>query len=306
MTMLLRLLVILVVGTSGVGLAQGARPSLVAVPLDLDPNPSLTRFESQLKDLFHDVLEQRSGTLLVSKKESEAAIKETKRQDFRESDEGLARLAEKTGTLYSLYASLEFTPKKALVLSGRVVRDDGKLIKSAQVQLPKGSDTIVELMKPLMIQLIEQLGLSTLPTFKEAVVPPVVGDVPVKVLPDPLKRDPPPPVVDEGVGQRSAGRALVIAGGGVALVGAILVVAGQVVGGGLTLDRNMNLPLDQLPAYQTATTLSTTGFVGLGAGGAAAVVGAIVWAVAPSGPTPVKVLFVPQVGGAMFSLQGGF
>lgn len=299
--------VVLTMGVAGVALAQGARPSLVAVPLELDPNPSLTRFDGPLKELFHSMLEQRSGTLLVSKKETEAAIKETKRQDFRESDEGLARLAEKAGTLYSLYASLEFTPKKTLVLSGRVVRDDGKLMKSAQVQLPKAGDTIVELLKPLTLQLMEQLGLSTLPSFKEAVG---VDTPPTKLIPDPVKliAPPPPPplVVDEGAGQRAAGRGLLIAGGAVAVVGAVLFGVGQAVGAGLTPDRDRNLPTTQLQTYQTASALSTVGVVGLAAGGATAAVGAIVWGIAPSGPTPVKVLFVPRAGGATFSLEGEF
>lgn len=306
-----RFAVMLTLGAAGVGFGQAARPSLVAVPLELDPNPSLTRFDAQLRGLFHTVLEERSGALLLSKKESEAAIKDTKRQDFRESDEGLARLAEKAGTLYGLYASLEFTPKKVLVLSGRVVRDDGRLIKSAQVQLPKGEDTIVDLMRPLTMQLIEQLGLAALPSFKQAVIPPVVAEVPpVKPVPDPVKIEPPPPpplvVVDEGAGQRTAGRALVIGGGVAAVAGAVLLGAGQAVGAQLTPDGNRNLPLEQLPRYQTATGLSTSGIVALALGGVTAGAGAIVWALAPSAPTPVKVVLVPQPGGAMFSLQGEY
>lgn len=286
--------------------AQTAKPSVVSTSLELDPNPSLTRFEKELQAGWFKLLDERSGALVPSRKESEAALKETKRLDFRESDEALAKLAEKAGTLYALYAGLQYTAKKQLVLQGRVVRDDGKLMKTARIELPKGDDTIVNRLTPLAEQFFKELGLTELPTFKEAPKPvepvkPVEVKVEVKDPPPP----PPPPVVpgDTGAGQRMAGQALVIGGAGVAVVGGALAAIGAGIGGSLGVVRG-NLPADKVNDFHTAQALTSSGFVALGIGAAAAAVGAVVWATAPA--APVQVTAAPMAGGAMVGFQGEF
>lgn len=286
--------------------AQAQKPSVVATPLDLDPNPSLTRFEKELQASWFKLLDERSGALVPSRKEAEASLKETKRLDFRESDEALAKFGEKAGTLYAVFVSLQYTAKKQLVLSGRVVRDDGKLMKTARVELPKGEDTIVARFTPLAELFFTELGLAGLPTFKEVktvepVKPPPPDKVEVKKVD--LPPPPPPPVVDTGVGQRTAGQVLVIGGGGVAVVGAVLLGAGAGIGGSLGVNQG-NVPADKVAEWRTAQTLSGAGLVTLGVGAVAAAIGGIVWATAPA--APVKVTVAPLAGGAVLGFQGEF
>lgn len=286
--------------------AQAQKPSVVATPLDLDPNPSLTRFEKELQASWFKLLDERSGALVPSRKEAEASLKETKRLDFRESDEALAKFGEKAGTLYAVFVSLQYTAKKQLVLSGRVVRDDGKLIKTARVELPKGEDTIVARFTPLAELFFTELGLAGLPSFKEVktvepVKPPPPDKVEVKKVD--LPPPPPPPVVDTGAGQRTAGQVLVIGGGGVAVVGAVLLGAGAGIGGSLGV-KDGNVPADKVADWRTAQTLSGAGLVTLGVGAVAAAIGGIVWATAPA--APVQVTVAPLAGGAVMGLQGEF
>lgn len=287
--------------------AQAQKPSVVATPLELDPNPSLTRFEKELQTSWFKLLDERSGALVPSRKEAEASLKETKRLDFRESDEALAKLAEKAGTLYAVFVSLQYSAKKQLVLTGRVVRDDGKLMKTARVELPKGEDTIVARFTPLAELFFAELGLAGLPTFKEAakVDPPqlVVKPPPEKPVEKDPPPPPPPPPVDTGLGQRTAGQVLVIGGAGVAVVGAVLLGAGQGIGGSLGVTQG-NIPADKVNDYRTAQTLTGAGLVTLGVGAVAAAIGGVVWATAPA--APVKVTVAPMAGGAMIGLQGEF
>lgn len=289
-----------------------SRPTLVVVPLELDPNPSLTRFEAQLKPGFFLTLSERSNAIVASKRETEAAIKDTKRQDYRESDESLAKLATSAHVLYALFAVLELTPQKKLVLSGRVVRDDGKLMKAAKVELPKGTDTVVEAFKPLTMQLIAQLGLPTLaPSREVATVPtppvvvtgPEVEQPPTAVI-DSLPPPPPPPLPDEG--RRGTGRALTIIGAGVAVVGGGALIGAMAVGGAAakTSDGTFASSPNSAQQLSTARVLSTVGFVGLGAGVAAAVVGGVLWGTAPSSARSVTIM--PTAGGAFVSAQGSF
>lgn len=286
-------------------LAQSEKPSAASTPLELDPNPSLTKHEADLQAAWFKLLEDRSGALVPSRKESEAALKETKRLDFRESDEALARFAEKAGTLYVVYASLQYTVKKQLVLQGRVVRDDGKLMKTARVELAKGDETIPKRFPALAEQFLKELELAALPSFKEAprpVEPPPV----VKTTPDPLPPPPPAPpvvVIDHGAGQRTVGKVLVIGGAAVAVLGGALAAVGGGVGGSLGV-QNGNLPATRVADYRSAQTLTGAGFATAGVGVAAAAVGAIVWAVAPA--APVSVGAMPMRDGMVFSFQGSF
>lgn len=288
-----------------------SRPTLIAVPLDLDPNPSLTRFEAQLRQEFVRMLDERSNTTLASRKETEASIKDSKRQDFRESDEGLAKLAASAKSLYALYVVLELTPQNKLVLSGRVVREDGKRMKAAKVELAKGADTVPGLFKPLMSQLIVQLELATLPASKElpVVAAPVLAKGPE---PEPSINTPPvlPPPSLVGTpptssGPRSVGQGLVIAGGGVAVIGAVLFGIGQGMGGSLTPNLEKNLPREQLGSFVSARTLSTAGVVCAAVGAASALVGGILWGTSPK-ESKVSAAVVPQAGGVTFGVQGAF
>ena len=291
---------------ASLGLAQAAKPTVVSTALELDPNPALTRFEKELQAGYFKVFDERSGALVPSKKEADAAMKESKRLDFRDSDEALARFAEKAGTMYAVFASVQYTARKQLVLSGRVVRDDGKLIKTARVELPRGDDTLAGRITLLSELFFTELGLARLPTFKEVKTStPEVRVEPVKVKLVDSPPPPPPPValVDTGAGQRSAGKVLVIGGAGVAVLGAVLLGVGQGIGGSLGVVSG-NVPEAKVSDFQAARTLTGAGLVTLGVGAVAAAAGAVLWAIAPA--PPVKVSAVPMQGGVMLGFQGEF
>jgi hypothetical protein len=104
--------------------------------------------------------------------------------------------------------------------------------------------------------------------------------------------------------QRATGRGVFIAGLTVAAVGGGLLATGQAIGAPLAPDTNGNLPREQLSSFQTARTLSTAGIVGAAAGCAVAVVGGLIWGLAPS--APVKVSAAAGPSGATVFVQGEF
>jgi hypothetical protein len=183
------------------------------------------------------------------------------------------------------------------------------LVKTARVELQKGDDTIVARFTPLAEQFFSELGIASLPTFKEvksAVVEPVKKDPPVEVkvksaeiIPPP----PPPPAIDMGLGQRTAGKVLVLGGAAVAVVGGVLLGVGQGIGGSLGV-QNGNLPAGKVADLRTAQTLTGTGIPVAAVGVVAAGVGAVVWAIAPEAPVKVSAVVMP--GGAMVGIQGEF
>jgi hypothetical protein len=148
-------------------------------------------------------------------------------------------------------------------------------------------------------QLFEQLKLSELPAERpvEAKV-----EAPVVIAPPPVELR---KIVDTGEGQRAAGRGVFIAGLAIAAAGGAVLAGGQVVGSGLRPDTNGNLPLEQLSSFQTARALSTAGVIGAATGGAVAVVGALIWGLAPSA-SAVKVSAAAGPSGATVFVQGEF
>ena len=293
-------------------LADETKPSLVTVPLDVDLDPALQKLELKLRNAYFDVLDRKSGAALVLKGETNKALLETKRQDFRESDEGVGRLAEKAGALYGMYAFYEYTPKKVLILTGRIVRDDGKLMKSAQVQQPRGKDSFEEALKVLTLKLCEQLEISKLPTAKEVVVaPPPVETPPVEAKKDPppdFVPPPPPPMLevrDEDAGKRSAGKALFGTGVAVGVVGGIVAGVGAGIGYGVPRNAHQQaLTENDARTAATAQSLVTGGCIGAGLGVVAAIVGGVMWGTAK--PSPVSVSAVPTAGGGFVSVGGEF
>lgn len=307
----MRLLVCTLALASGVAAAQSTKPMLAVVPLDLDPEPKLMQQQLPLRDAFFSELDKQSGAFVVPKREAEAALIKTQRQDFRESDESLARFAEKAGVLYALQGWVQRTPKKQLVLTARVVRDDGKVMKSAEVSRPEGKH-FVETLKLLVGDLTKQLDIGSYPLTKEvAVKPPPVETPPVEVKKDPppdFVPPPPPPLVevkDTGAGQRAAGQGLFVTGLAVAAVGGIVAGVGCAVGCAVKPQQEA-VSASQLSALQTGRGLTTAGFVGIGVGAAATIVGAIVWGTAPATPSKTTVSLSPTAGGAMLQVGGAF
>lgn len=289
--------------------AQVAKPTMVLHPLDLQANPAIERFAEPLRASFNEQVRTRGGVLMPVKKEVDHAFAELKRRDCRESNECLAQFATRASTLYALYAELAYSQAKVLTLTARVVRDDGKVMTTASVKIDKGADTIVEASKVLINRALEELQLGNLPNFKEAraVEPPKKVEV-VPEKKDPVLIPPSPPAVvveDTGAPKRMAGKALVVAGGGVALVGGVLGGIGLGISATLKPSPNGTIPEGDLAKAQSASTLRTTGVVVLGVGAVVAAVGAVLWATAPAEPAG-HVFLAPQAGGAVVGFSGEF
>lgn len=298
---------------STVALAQPAQPSLVAAPLEVEPNPSLNKHELGMRNAYFTMVELDSGAIVTSKRETETALTETKRQDFRDSDEALAQLAVKAKTLYALHAWTDLTTGKQLTLHGRVVRDDGKAMGAAVVQAPLKGEKPDKVMKKLAKELLEQLKLGALPAQKEvAVVPPPVETPPVEVKKDPppdFVPPPPPPLVDpivrdEDAGKRSAGKALFGTGVAVGVIGGVLAGVGAGVGYGVRRDANNQVLPAGAATATTARTLNTAGIITAGVGAAALAVGAILWGT--SKPPPATLSVAPVAGGAYVQVGASF
>lgn len=286
--------------------AQGTRPTLVPYPLELDPSPALSKVASALRTAYFEHLRDRSGVLTPTKQETESAFSESRRQDCGESNECLAQLAAKAGTLYGLYASLAYSAKRQLVLSGRVVRDDGKLMGTAVVQSERGKASIVEATKKLLKQLAEQLALQDLPTFKE--VPVVSGGPKVESPPVPaaprLPVAPPPPapplvVATAASPARIVGSIMVPVGAVAAALGGVVFAAA----GTASVDAYGNVASSDVSAVRTVRGWQTAGVALMAGGVGTAVAGGILWALSSDSP---KVALVPSGGGFAFVVGGTF
>ena len=244
-----------------------------------------------------------AGALVPDFARYELALKELKRQDCEREDACLVQLAKQSQSLYALYASVDYTLEGAVVVSGRVVREDGKVASPTEtVKLPKGRDAFKDIAKNALVQLFAQLKIGELSATRP------VEAVKIEPVKEPIK-DPPPPlpplvVEDLGAGQRSVGRGLVFAGAGVAVVGAVLASVGAGIGYGKDLNMK-NVPSSERDAVVAAQTLTAVGFVGLGLGGVTAAIGGVLWGTAA--PAPISnVSVVPMAGGGVVQFGGRF
>jgi hypothetical protein len=292
--------VVAVLLTASMVWAQAGKPTLVPYPLDSDPNPVVKRSEEALRTVWHEVLRDRAGVIVPSRKEVDAAFIETRRQDCRESNECLAQLALKAGTLYALYASLEYTARKQVVLVGRVVRDDGKLMAAGRVELPRGQDALVDVFRVLLARLVEQLGVKDLPTFKEVVKP-----APPVVVPPPPERvvtaapAPMPSLEEVRNPVRVVGYVAVGAGAVAAGVGAIVFAGAPAV-----RFEGTNVVAADKALVADAQAKQRAGVVLMAVGGAVAAAGGLLWVLAPQGLTRVAV--TPLAGGGVLTVGGTF
>lgn len=297
-----------VVGASAVAFAQAPKPSLMPFPLEFKRMPSgFSKDDKEAMQREYTRLLRLSGAMVPDFARYDLALKELKRQDCEREDECLVQLAKKAESLYSLYSSVDYTLEGAVVVTGRVVRDDGKVASPTDsVKLAKGRDSFKDIAKNALVQLFTQLKISDLPATRLVEKAEPVKDL--VVVKDTL-RDPPPPlpplvVEDTGAGQRSVGKGLVIAGGAVAVAGGVLAGVGGVIGYGKNLS-GKDVPSEQIDSVITARTLTTVGFVGAGVGALTAVIGAILWGTAAPAPFS-NVSVVPLSGGGVVQFGGQF
>lgn len=293
------------VGISAAAHARSPKPTLMPLPLEFKQaaTPDFSTNDREALQREYIRLLRLAGAQVADFAHYELALKDLKREECERQDDSLAQVAKKAETLYALYASVDATPDGELVVSGRVVRDDGKPATALEsVKFRRGADSPLSIVKTAIGDLFGHLKIGDLPPTREAEMPKVD---PSPEPQEPTVAPPPPPVIhDAAAGQRSAGKALVYSGGAVALAGALVAGAGAGIGYRQDL-KQMNVPAEQVETLATAKTLTAVGFVAVGAGALAAGVGAILWGTAAPAPlTQVSVL--PVVGGGVVLLGGEF
>ena len=280
---------------SSLASAQAA-PAVMPFPLELKrAPPGFTKEDREALQREYTRLLRVAGARTPDFARYDFALSDLKRQDCEREDECLVQLAKKAESLYALYASLDFTLEGAVWATGRVVRDDGKVASPTLVVKVKEGAFKDDAQKALT-ELFAELKIAALPATRPVATSEPVR--PVALVPS-IATKPEP----GGEGQRTAGRVMLLGGALVAVAGGSLLLSSQVIGGGLQPDALGNLPPEQVPAFKSAQTLGTAGLVGLATGGAVAVVGAMIWGLAP-GPVSVSALAAP--GEAMISVRGTF
>ncbi|MDP1824698.1 MAG: hypothetical protein Q8L48_15695 [Archangium sp.] len=291
--------------TSSFAFAQEPRPSVMPFPLEFKRTPSgFSNEDKEAMQRDYTRLLRLAGAAVPDFARYDLALKELKRSDCEREDECLVQLAKKAEALYAVYASLDYTLEGAVLVSGRVVREDGKVASpTATVKLAKGRDAFKDIAKNALTQLFAQLKIGELPATRQVEV---VKIDPVK---DPIKDPPPPPpplvIEDTGAGQRAAGKGLVYAGAGVAVLGGVLAAVGCGFGCGVTPTMGGSLPEPQLEAARTGRALTGVGLAGLGIGAVAAGIGAVLWGTAAAAPVNT-VTILPISGGGVVQFGGRF
>ncbi len=284
-----RWMLVVALGVAGASFAQADRPTVMPFPLELEPHPSLKKDEAALVDTFEKKLGEAQA-VVPTRPERAAVLAEVKRSDCAESDECLRAIAEKSGSLYALYAVVGYEPKPSgvvLTLRGRVVRKDGKVMGTAAVEQGKEQRTVVEALGLAAARFFEELKVKGLPASLEVVAKPDVV-TPAVTTPVVVPAAPSGPSGLSTVGWVGVG------------VGAAGAVAGAVVfgaAGTVPVDAAGNVAqADASRAVGIANT-RTVGVVTMAAGAGVAVIGLVLALVgAKPASAPVVGVGVGQTG----------
>ncbi len=268
------------------------------------------------------------------------ATKQLKRNDCDRDDSCLKQLAQLARTPYALYTDLDVDKDNFVVMTGRVVSDEGKRAREAMtVRLPKGKEPLADVVQVALGRLFEQLKVKELSVPKAAVAEVKTPDIvkpptepvkpietlktpePTKPVTDVAKVEPttvtdmmPPPMPTVETKSSAAPIGLLVGGTVVALAGGIIwgVGAGQMAAlkindGALPIGRRDS---GTTQAVNGSLSTQTVGAVALGVGGVAAVSG-LVWLLTQEkgeAPKSTSVTFgiAPTGNGGMASIQGSF
>ena len=107
--------------------AQG-KPTLVDFPLDVKSAVSDTQLV-ELEDDFRQMLARNTGILVPTRTNWKLAVAAHKRQDCEVRNECLQQLAISAATLYAMYCSVEKNASGEVTATGRVVNQDGALVR---------------------------------------------------------------------------------------------------------------------------------------------------------------------------------
>lgn len=296
-----RVMLVVALGVAGGAWAQVDRVTVMPFPLELEPHPSLKKDEAALVDAFEKKLGEAQA-VVPTRPERAAVLAEVKRADCAESDECLKAIAEKSGSLYGLFAVVGYEPKPGgavVTLRGRVVRKDGKVMGSAVVEQPKEQRSVVEAFSLAAGRFFDELKVRGLPGSLEVAAKPDVAPVVVPAITT--------PVVAPAVPQGPSG--LAVAGWVGAGVGVAAAVAGAVVfatAGTVQRDANGNVALADAPRVAGIEGQHTAGVALVGGGAGLAVLGVVLGIVGGNGASAPRAGVAVSTHGAVVSVGGSF
>ncbi len=278
--------------------ALGAEPeSGLFAPLAVEPNAGLTESLEAMQKRFLSVAREKSGYALLLRKEVEEALKTARVNDYGQSDTSLAKVATVAKVAHAGFVSLKLTDRNELMLQGRVVRADGKLLKSALFSMPLGKEPLLDALATATERFFEHLNGTA----------PVAAFVPAPFVPGEKAKPSDPPLVLQPSTPPNPGTPLRILGavlGGAGIAGA---VAGAVVFGSAgTVQKDESGNVAAADAGRVKGILATQG-AGLGlvtAGAALGLTGLVMVLAAPS--APVTAAIAPRADGALFVVEGNF
>lgn len=149
---------------------QPTVPILSILPLEVEVPGGAPTQRSALENRFLDLARRYSGARVPSAESTASAVSllPVGRRDFRESDGDLAGVAARASTLYAMHATFRLSTTGKATLTGRVVRDDGQRVASAEAEMAKEpKDKLETLVAALALKLFMDLRVGQLPVSRE-------------------------------------------------------------------------------------------------------------------------------------------
>ena len=287
-------MVVLVTSTLALGTTPEPESALFC-PLAVEPNPGLTESTEALQKRFLSVARDSSGYALLLRKEVEDVVLTSKLTDFAQSDASLSKLAVLGKVQNAGLVSLKLTDRNELMLQGRVVRADGKLIKASVLAVPRGSEPLLDVLATAAERFFAQLnGLAPVAELKPA---PVVG----------ADGKPPVPVVVRPTTPPNPGAPLRILGAVLGGAGVATTVAGVVIFAGAgTVQKDAAGNISSVDAARVKQIQQQQGTsMGLFTAGAAlAITGLVMVLAAPTAPVTAGLAL--RCDGAVLVVEGSF
>lgn len=271
--------------------ASFAAETAAFVNLVVEPNPGLTEPVDALQKKFFAVAREKSGYTLALRPEADDAVKKARITDFTQ-DQQLARVATNAGMKNAGYFTLQLALNDALLLQGRVVGEDGKLLKSALVSVPRNGEALLDALGRAASKFFDALnGVAVAEAPKDASGPGLSA----------------PPLISRPVEPPNPGTPLRIAGAVLGAGGVAATVTGVVLfatAGTVTRDANGNISIYDVERVPQIRASQGAGLGALTAGVALTLTGVLMVALAPN--APVTAGLAPTSDGALFAVGGSF
>jgi hypothetical protein len=311
-----RLFLVLAQVVAAVAVAQ--QPTLTPHPVEVLTREVTPAQNETLQKEYRRLLSVSQVTM-PARSALTQAMADLKRQDCATSDECLQRLAVLGGTLYALHVSAVKDPNGATTLTARVVRDDGKLMLGplTQKEARKGTEAADATLVRALNALLAEAKLGQLPPSRAAAVTvvtppiekvdagvPMVAVRPTEPADAGVSFTPPPPPPLEPSPLKTVGTVTLVAGGGLAVIG------GVILGVGAGEAASLRVQGGAVDSSQAAKAVTTNALQGIGTGllvggGVAAVAGLVMRLVAPDAPvSKVSISAAPVPGGAAVMIGG--